>query len=1037
MRNDVYRLMTLAVACNLSCDEAYEMLQQSYIDRFIKAYDSIPVTPDKKTVLDALIEYTMHELPIITNRDTNIVYELRSKRSEIVNTFIHQDLPTMITRLARRNIVLENIRAFLRSENNLKSMYAMLNSTRVDGVFVLFLEVFKENCAHAFQFEGSFIKFVLNCFQEYFYKGRKMDIWAMIREVDITKRAVEQSIVTEKTLAVQRSDDLLIHDLLLHISVVNDLMFRHAGQSEDVYGIQYDIYYLILCWLCRAEVKRINAELGEDLLVFVDPLDRRDGSIGLAYNKGIDSKISNAQAMVPYIFEYVRSGRLNTSNLADLRDKCFTLGKANNEGRNCIWKDVSEGGETSRYLDTSMAAWNYNCFDQVLKGVVSVYTLMTEIEQRGLPLVDTYDAQLFRDKDIIRYMDYLSSVPCIPLIRQLQQEPVDYARYTDDLLEFDAMVDKYAGSAVNNHINIRENRYYAITYGFLVKPKIKHSDTPTSQYDILTAVSRVLNAVPHNYREYIMSKDEYGRQRYANQHWVPLDAGDVVAGLYHQLYYNVFMATDDDKANYYLRGTVEHPASDLVDSLEWHVGSSCYEALEFAGSFGLYVPLERGFFFYGFDNRDDPFIASMEEVKQVYSQSVVGGVPTQRVLLLDTALQPIGILASFEDMLKRSIGFPWEIGLSNIGQSDVQGRLEKTPLYGQMDKYVQLYYKWLDENAVVEHSFIDLLKTMFAEAMYLSSGARIIPASQTAEIQFAKKLLPGLLSGDFEHDSLMWILDKIHDVNILETADWSNSNFEYKVVDRTLLSYLYEEPLGSGGKSGSVPYEDLLEAIKPGRDPAERFVLAYNHIYTKLVFLRYLRDSFTMIVSSTPNDSSTLVCELNQRFGITSFWAGYRQSPIDYGIYTNTMEYDVARGEIIRTRDLCMSCFHYLIDELAKYVHECEDEIAKLIAYNIVAQDNSSSRFGELGRAFKYLPSYSGIVELDTLRRRATQDSAGFFLMHGAYFKGHNGENSYYVHRSGRMVSESQGKLQPVDISPETDERLYCDILRRGLEALG
>lgn len=1039
MRNDVYRLMTLAVACNLSCDEAYEILQQSFIDRFTKAYDSIPDTsPDKPTVLDALISYTMQELPIITNRDTNIVYELRAKRREIVDTFIKQDLPTMITRLARRNVILENIRSFLRSENKINSMYAMLNSTRVDSVFVLFLEVFRENCAHAFQFDGSFIKFVMNCFQEYFYKGHNRDIWAMIREVDITKREVEQSIVVEKTLTVQRTDDLLVHDLLLNISLVNDLMFRHPGQSDDAYGIQYDIYYLILCELCKAEIKRINAELGEDLLVFVDPMDRRDGSIGLPYNKGIGSKISNAQAMIPYIFEYVRSGKLNTRNLADLRDKCFTLGKADNEGRNCIWEDVVDGGETSRYLDNPKSAWNYDCFDQVLKGVISVYTLMTEMEERGLPLVDHYDFDLFQDKDVLRYMDYLSSIPCVPLIRQLQKEPVDYTRYSKDLLEFDGMVDTYAGSSVNRHANIRENRYYAITYGFLVKPKIKHSDLPTSQYDILTAVSRALEAVPHSYREYIRSKDEHGQQRYRNQQWVPLEAVDIVDGHYKELYYNAFFVNDMDKATYYLLGTKEHPAAELMDSLSWNVGMCQYEAIEFAKSFGMYVPLERGFFFYGFDNKDDPFVASMEEVKQVFTQSIVGGVPTQPVYLLCCQLQPLGILRSFWNSMKRSVGFPWEIGLSNIGQADVQGRLDKMPLYGQTRKYIQLYYQWLDENSRLEHSFIDMLKAMFTEAVYLSSGAHIVSVGREQEVQYAKALLPGLMSGDFEHKSLSWILDKLHNVQVLETANWANNNFEYRQMDRTLLAYLYGEVRPDAtGKNQSKVYLDLLDAISGGSDPAEKFVLAYNHIYTKLVFLRYLRDSFTLIVDSTHNDASTLVCELNQQFNVTAFWTDYRQLPVDYGIYVNTMGYEFVRSEIYHARYMCMSHFHSFIEELVKYVRECEDELAKLIAYNVVTQDNSSSRFEELGRAFKYLPYYTGIVELDTLRRRATTDAAGFFLMQGSYFKGHNGENSYYIHRSGRMVTESQGKLQPVKISPETDEKLYRDILRRGLEALG
>ena len=84
-------------------------------------------------------------------------------------------------------------------------------------------------------------------------------------------------------------------------------------------------------------------------------------------------------------------------------------------------------------------------------------------------------------------------------------------------------------------------------------------------------------------------------------------------------------------------------------------------------------------------------------------------------------------------------------------------------------------------------------------------------------------------------------------MQVLETANWANNNFEYRQMDRTLLTYLYGEVQpDTTGKNQSKVYLDLLDAISGGSDPAEKFVLAYNHIYTKLVFLRYLRDSFTL-----------------------------------------------------------------------------------------------------------------------------------------------------------------------------------------------
>ena len=94
------------------------------------------------------------------------------------------------------------------------------------------------------------------------------------------------------------------------------------------------------------------------------------------------------------------------------------------------------------------------------------------------------------------------------------------------------------------------------------------------------------------------------------------------------------------------------------------------------------------------------------------------------------------------------------------------------------------------------------------------------------------------------------------------------------------------------------------------------------------------------------------------------------------------------------------------------------------------------SRFAEFDRAFKLLPRYDGIPELDNLRQRATCDGAGFFLLNGSYLKCRNGSRTYYVHRSGHMVFESAGGFQHVDFdfSNEDAKKLYSDILKRGME---
>lgn len=1034
MRNDVYRLMVLAVACSLSCDEAYEILNQGFIDDFSKFYDGIPDGEAKPSVLDAMISFTMRELPIRTNVSGSVVYQLRSRRSNIVSTFIKSDISSMITQLASREIVLEMIRGFLRHENTMSSMYSKINSSRIQGVFTQFLDIFENNCAHAFQFEGSFKDFVMNCFIQFFYKGRKQDIWAYIRETDTARREVEMNVVQEKILKISKTDDLAIHDLLINISLVNDMLFRHSGQSDDARGVQYDIYYLILCELCRKRVDEINEKLGEPLLEFIDPYDRKENRIGIPPNKGIAAKINNARELIPRVFYYVRTGRLNTANLTDLRDQCFKLGKHDREGRNCVWEDVVDGGETSRYLDTRMAASNYQVFDQILKGVVSVNTLMTEIESRGQYLIDSYEPALFRDKEIIRYMDYLSSVPFINLIRTLQEEPMDYNRCGSDLLEFEHMVDEYAGSAVNNHTHIRENRYHVITHGFMRTPKLKQNSAPTTKFEVLRAIAQYLDSTPRSYRDYIRELRPFEVEKLAFSHWVQLRAGDVVAGRYNSLYSNIFVNENKEVAEYYLLGENGQSVTDSLDDLSWNVGTSFYEAIDFNGVYGVFVPLQQKFFFYGVDERMVPFLASWGEVLQSINQSRLNGQITVTVNKLDSPLRPVNFVHELATKFASSIGFSYEVGINNLLKTDVQSRLSKMNISGPHKKYVMQYFSWLDECAQIQHSFIEVLKTIMTEVLYLLYEGKD-RRDMLQEFTYAKELFKGLMLGEFTTASLDWILNRIHEEEVLRTIDWTTVEPSFRKIDCTVLDYCF----GVIDTAASGVYADLVDLVAGASTPSQKFLTIYNFIYTKLVFLRYLRDAFSLMLDAVPVDASTLVCELGQRFNVNTKLKEFYESPVTYGVRTDSMPYEQVKQDIWHARDICLGSFRTLVSELDQYFRNCEDEIAKLIDYNIAAQSNIRSRFSEWGDAFFYLSAYPSVPELAELRKRATVDTAGFFLLNGSYFKGKNNNIEYYVHRSGRMVIEINGKFEVASFNFEddTDCKLYRKILERGFQNFG
>lgn len=1040
MNDEGLKILLLATACEVQNESAYVMLQNSYIEDFLAYYRDVLASnevEEKPTMLDALINFTIIQLPILTSVSQSIRFDLRSRRSRIVHRFLTEDISSLITTLASLPEVRAMVKRHLLRENNHVSMYAKINDSRVSSVISDFLEVFRVNCAHAYRFDGSFQEFVMHSFIQFYYKGRKKDIWAMLREVDDARRDLEQSIVTERVFPIRQSDDLKIHDLLVNISVVNDLMFKHPGQSDGARGLQYDVYYLILWKLCEERVAHINEQLGYEALILVDPYDRKNMCLGLLANKGIYAKVRNAKELVPYIFEYVRNGKLNIAGISDLRDRCFLLGRHDREGRNCIWKDVQVGGETSYYLDTPEGRQNYNSFDQVVKGVISVYALMTGLERRGYYLVDEYRQDLFQDKNLIRYIDYYSAVPWIDLIHELQEEVADSNEYCDSLVPFDAMLSKYAGSDVNNHANIRENRYYNITYGFLNNPRIKQTGIPTTRFEKLQALASAFCALPHGYIEFVLSLHANDIEPYLSSNWTTLPVSNFIFGKYIKLYFNQYLRQQPQLAEYYLKGNDNYinAGFGLTPSISWSVSDAEYNGIVMMESQSVWLPIDEKFYFYAMppETGVKPFIATWSEIELVTNESRVNGVAQNVPMWTYGPLSQAGAITKWMSLLKSSVSFPTNVGFKNLRAKDICSVIDKFKVFGKHRQYVKVYYDWLDDNARLQHSFIDILSTMQCQSLWwvtegIEAGVR--PAQ-------AEVLLRGLSTGVFGEEALNWFLTLIHDRTRLNTISRNTAgNIVYTPLDRTILSYCFREvEMDTPGA-----YAECVEISQQYDSPAARFVAIFNHVYVKLEFLFLLRDSFSLLLSTAPRSTPTLVCELNSRFKVMSTLSDYTHSTITEGLRLKSTQTFEARSEILRIREKVMSAFFKLLEDFYGYVRDCEGSVANLINYNVSAHTDIASRFSNWEKVFTLLPPFTDVPELDTLRRVAITDSAGFFLYGGKYFCG-SGNNSiaYYVHRSGYMLAERNGKISNTQFRPDDMETrsLYRAILQGGFRNAG
>lgn len=677
MRDDILRQAVLAIAVSIDYkadeytkrvppgtdlrqleDPAFFILRNELLSRFKDAWehgvsgertsDGKPLPPlrdiyTSSRILSGLIHYVALELSWSVYR---IPAEMTAKMLEssyhvIVQRFIHSEQGDMLTELASRECVYEAIRNHLIKSNfrtDAKIMNMLLHSNRPQIVFNMFKEYFREHSATAFRFEGSYIDFIMNAYQNYFYANHKADIWRAFGAVDSAKREIEMDFHTVRYLDQGGAPaDMYVHEHLINIGEANVELFSHSGHKKEANGVMYDAYYLALCHLCELYARRINEKLDGFCIEFKDPYSRLEGAEG---NKGIGAKISNAKQVVQMMFDYTRSGNFNVSRLLDFRRECFRLGRGDTQSTNPVWKSMGENnsGEAARYLDTEDGITNYITFEIVFKAVASIYTLMRALEERGRDLVTEYIkgrpdplpdgtqspfSDWFINDNIYRYMDYLSSLDYLPLMRKLQAEStlgssakqaltgkVDPNASEDlgagDLHNFEEMIYLYAGSQKNTNSNINENRRYATTHGLLNKPKLKERDPLTTSFERKRSVFSYMTAIPYSCMEVDArrKKDYEAAQRQAQVQdvyalfefpTIPVDyrgseainmrhvlfnsnSGytDYATELYKGLHYNSVLGRNP---SYVSQHVASAATKGSMDSLDWHIGTSEFPCL--------------------------------------------------------------------------------------------------------------------------------------------------------------------------------------------------------------------------------------------------------------------------------------------------------------------------------------------------------------------------------------------------------------------------------------------------------------------------
>lgn len=1093
----IVRRCFVSIAVSIPQDSsAFEVLQKTFINGFSEFYgerrvrrleeaQEMGVSPRNPVLLDEQIQYVIQQLPVVAQNCQSLSYlQSPEQKAAIIERFLTMTQEEMLTSMAKRPTVRTSVRRYLHQQDT-KGSHAAIDANKLDTVFTDFMRHFLKEYAASYRFDGSFIDHVMHSFTAYYYKGHSKDIWAMIQMPDFARQESESNLTGVTVLKPKRTDDLPVNNLFVNISEANDLMFKHAGQSDGARGVSYDNFYLIMLYLCENLLSSLNGQVELAVkqntigsapvfsLELVDEMDRKESRNGISANTGIASKIANAKMMIPVLFERIREGNWSLDNITELRDQCFMLGKKDREGKNCVWKDVVPKGETSRYLDKQSTFHNFKAFERIFKGVLSIYTLMQALEERGRPLVSTYPdiLRVLADKELARTVDYLSALDHLDLIYRFQHEddPDDPAGH-GELLVFDDMVSEYAGSAQNNHDNIRNNRYQAFSRGLLDNPKLKQAGDFQTPFDQLRSVAYYLAATPSCFFEYFLERSKTNSLPAFIGPMASVLPQDVVAGRYSSPFQNQLLASNPEIARYYLYDYTLNKRG-LV-TFDWHLGYTPFPSAILQSNNGevfcLYVPMRDTFLLCPREIPTDKDIPLLERDIRTLNHMMVGStVNGRRMIEFFAAYEGIpwemftpffgaeGVVPTEEQItgaLKHSMCFDCYLGIDNLDAPYLLNRLGSINVYPAYKAILLQYTKWMAEMSILQNSLVDLLYLMLSYGLYVSRCSNSQITGQMAAQGY--QLVLSLLKSEFTEDNLNWFFAELSATNLVGgvrkvNTSWNTSataDVSLEPCDLVCLKYI------SGQVSSTEFPEDsfnnvILASVEQYETPAQRFVQLYNGLNTRLNYLHVLRDSYSLVFNVVSADLSTLGCELNSRFEIEEILLSASGSTTLHRMLDSRQVLldTLTNSEIVtfvkESRFDTWQRFATLGRDLLRYFGNCRQDIAKLIDYDVTSSAEATSEMQQYGSMFFATGRYNDqLVDslLKSIRGVAKMDDAGFLMSRNSYFRGRSGGNFYYVHVTGRLLEVGPNNaLRPMsfDFSKDNDRVLYESIVREAYNA--
>lgn len=943
-----------------------------------------------------------------------IVYLLKTpsiqqNRENILNDFLSYSKWELLSQIVYRVPYKEAIRNILKRHNKYLSAIPDIYSSRFDYMYSKFIQWF-EKAVGGYYNNGSFKNFFASSFENfYFGLEYKKDVWKQLREVDTAKLEIDKGNISYKDLTVKETTDLRMSDLLKNIYQANFVLFKHNGHNLNT--IVYDIFYLILSYHIQQYFKEINNKLSYFTLQLIDEqlplteidimLDNGEYKTIKSSVKGAISKINNGKQMIPLIYNYIKDKKVNTLFIGDLREIIFNLGKNAISDSNCVWKLSGITNYTEQYINTKIGLLNYVNFEIILKGVASVYTLIFELEKRGISPVDIYDKDLFTNLNVIRYMDYLSSIKEKNLILQLQKEATKDKENNSEksaiLDTFEEMLNKRAGSSENNKADNQLRRQYALLNGFIKEPKLKKRKT-LSDFEKLYNIYIQLHCIPKTLDTFYDICINY--QSLSTLEFENLNK--------EKLFRSNYIGTEILRKTKYnsILNSLPLLSKQYIENYEPYDCSYYLTNIPLLSKDSKEVVIYNNISYYADKQTDKYFIDneyfSLEDLKQIAKN-------TQNVLRFESTRY---FILNYKKYFPMRIHF--EKPLSMLHKENLQKVLSHKESKVYCEKFIEEYFSI----SSFQEEFISFSEKLVYILSLLKDNFNITETVNDLGKQF--------FNLDFKEDTLNDLIQlTFSEYYHIETSNNINNILNLSFTERLIFSPFIEDEmfkqqvskLDPNYLTRPVAFKEFINLDLDCSSPAKVYVQIYNYLNAKLTFLEKIFDGYEMLFLAN-TEIKLFIIELNSRYNLSNLFSSLVKK-IPKGMAIDTIDNDIIINFIHDTYKICFSKYSYLIKSFENYIDACIHTLDDILDYSTRETLNIRENFEDWGRIFNMCPPKKHILALDHLREKYKTDKEGFFLKNGEYLTTHSFDDTvtYYIHRTGNLLRKEQEHFVNDDLS--------------------